>query len=378
MSDSDTTAQRDSTRDEYTVRQYESDDREAFQALFETVFDQPFSDEMFDWKFERNPYVSHVPILIAEIKEEVVGARGFLARRVQAGDTTILALEATDAMVHPDHRQRGVYAQLVDYTIERYADSEALLRFSFPNQYSLPGTLKRGAQLVGTIPTYYRLQNPAALLGPANDTLSTRFARRLGSSLAQGYLAVRDRIRAEATDTVIIRRHTEMPATELGALYERSAPEVLHSVRDAEFYRWRFDNPEWDYDVYTAAQGDRLAGSMIVGTGRVDGAVVTRIADVLPMGRSAQTPALASLLATVTAEYGESDLIAAFSQSLPVALLDSYGFLSTHQLPLSRVSTATPMVVDLLSRDQSEWNVNGFDPTDQANWLLSYSDWDTA
>jgi GNAT superfamily N-acetyltransferase len=378
MGNTDTGRQRDSESDAYAVGQYDPDDRESFQALFETVFDQPFSAEMFEWKFERNPYLSHVPILLAEANGEIVGARGFLARRVRAGDRIVVAPEATDAMVHPDHRHQGVYARLVESTVERYADSEATLRFSFPNRLSLPGTLKQGARLVGTIPMYYRLQNPAACLESSDDALSTRLARRIGGPLARGYLGARDRIRSASSDGVVIRRHTEIPATDLGALYERSAPEVLHTIRDEEFYRWRFDNPEWDYDSYTAVQGGQVVGGMVLGTGRMNGAVVTRIADVLPIGRSARTPALAGLLETALPEYEESDLIAAFGQAMPPALLKSYGFLSDHRLPLSRVTDATPMVVDRLSHDRSEWKVNGFDPTEQTNWLLSYSDWDTA
>lgn len=80
MGNTDTGRQRDSESDAYAVRQYDPDDRESFQALFETVFDQPFSAEMFEWKFEPNPYLSHVPILLAEVNGEIVGARGFLAR----------------------------------------------------------------------------------------------------------------------------------------------------------------------------------------------------------------------------------------------------------------------------------------------------------
>jgi GNAT superfamily N-acetyltransferase len=374
----DTGRQRDSESGAYTVRHYEPADREGFQALFETVFDQPFPDEIFGWKFERNPYLSDVPLLIAEANGKVVGARGFLARRVRAGDRTVIAVEATDAMVHPDHRHRGVYERLVEYTIERYADSETALRFSFPNRLSLPGTLKQGARFVGTIPTYYRLQNPAAFFRSADDAPRIRLARRIGRPLAQGYLGARDRIRSASNNAVIVRRHTEIPAADLGALYERTAPGVLHTVRDEEFYRWRFENPEWDYDSYTAVQGGQVVGGMVLGTGQMNGAVVTRIADVLPMGRSARTPALKRLLETALPEYKESDLIAAFGHAMPPALLDTYEFLSDHRPPLSWVTNSTPMVVDHLSHNHSEWTINGFDPIERTNWLLSYSDWDTA
>lgn len=363
----------------YTVRRYEPGDRNGFQALFETVFGRAFTDRVFEWKFERNPYVSHAPILLAETGGEIVGARGFLGHRIRAGDRTVLGLQATDAMVHPDHRGRGVYGRLVEYTAEYYADREATLRFSFPNRQSLPGNLKHGARIVGTVPTYYRIRNPAALLG-SNDVPGAPVTSRIGAALARRYLAARERLAPNADDSVAIERHTDPPASDLGSLYERNVPDALHTVRDAVFYGWRFENPEWEYTTYTAVRGETIVGSVVAGTQRRDGALITRLADVLPIGGGTRNrnAVLARLLGAVITDHRRSDLIAAFGDGVPRGLLGGYGFLSDHRLPLSRASTRTPMVIRPLSSDPSDWSTNGFDVTDRESWMLSYSDWDTS
>lgn len=124
----------------YTVRRYERGDCEGFKSLFEAVFDEPFTEAAFEWKFEHNPHVSEIPIMVAESGGEVVGARAFLGHRIRANDRTVLALQGTDAMVHPDHRRQGIYGRLVEYTSEFYADREETIRFTFPNGCPSPGT----------------------------------------------------------------------------------------------------------------------------------------------------------------------------------------------------------------------------------------------
>ncbi|PSP75011.1 hypothetical protein BRC86_04525 [Halobacteriales archaeon QS_3_64_16] len=363
------------TSDTYTIREFKPGDREGFRALFEMVFERPLSRETFEWKFERNPYISHVPILIAEANGTIVGARAFLARRLRVGEGTVLALEGTDVMVRPDHRRQGIYTRLSESALKRYADSEAALWFGFANQISFRGNLDHSVRLTDAVPTYYRLQDPTALLS-STDSIWTRLVSRIGAPLVRSYLGVRDRTRSESSDAVSVHRHAEIPAEALGALYERTTPDMLHTVRDASFYRWRFGNPEWDYTAYTAIQGGRVVGGTVVGTQSVGGTTTTRIADVLPMGRSARTPAIKGVLEAAIADHEDSDLIAAFGTAVSPALLDSYGFLSNCRPPLFWVAAANSMVVHSLVSGQPEWNLDGFDPSDRSNWLLSYSDWD--
>lgn len=362
---------------EYDIRHYEAADRDEYQELYGTVFGSELSDAVLDWKFEQNPYVSRVPIIIAETNGTIVGSRAFVGQKFRANGRSVLGLQGTDAMVHPDHRRRGVYSQLVEYTVEYYTERDDAVRFTFPNQRSLPGNLKHGARLVDTVPTYYRIQNPTALLDGSIDASVERLIELVGTPLARGYLGARELFRSDRTNEVTLHRHTEMPAKALASLYERTAPERIHTVRDEAFYRWRFDNPRWEYTVYTASQDGTPVSALVVGTRTMDGAVVTRLADILPVGGTPHRKALAQLLAAVLPEYRESDLIAAFGSSVPRSLLAAAGFLSDKRPPLSAVTTPTPMVVRSFLADES-WNLDGWALTDLDSWMLSYSDRDSS
>jgi len=73
------TRKRTATR--YTVRTFESDDRSAFLSLYESVFGHQRNADWFRWKFSENPYVDHVPILVAIEDGVPVGFRSFSPRR---------------------------------------------------------------------------------------------------------------------------------------------------------------------------------------------------------------------------------------------------------------------------------------------------------
>lgn len=242
---------------------------------------------------------------------------------------------------------------------------------------SLPGNLKGGARLAGTVSTYYRIQNPIALLD-ADGEGATRLVGRLATPLAQRYFRARDRRASTRRANLPVQRHTDVPAEALGSLYERTVPDALHTVRNEAFYRWRFENPAWNYTAYTATRGETVVSSVIAGTRHHDGMTETRLTDALPMGGGVRDGALAGLLGAVVADHRDSDVISAFGDGVPHELLRRHGFLSDHGPALSLVSTTTPMVVSLLSGGRATWQVNGFDAADRANWLLSYCDWDTS
>lgn len=362
----------------YQIRHYEPSDREGYQSLYEEVFDYYIPDEKLDWKFVHNPYADHTPIIVAETDGQIVGSRAFVGHQIRAGDQTVRAFQGTDAMVHPDHRQRGVYSRLVKYTTEYYENEEQALRFTFPNKQARTGNLKHGARLVGSVPTFFRIQNPAAMLSSSTDAHVSRLAEQFGTPIMNGYFTVRDRLASTPAEAVTIDRHTDIPADALGSLYEKQTPDGLHTVRDESYYRWRFNNPSWEYVAYTARREDTLVGSMVVGTTTRNGAIVTRLADVLPIGERTHNPVLAYLLETALAEYRDSDVIAAFGRGVSRSLLTSYGFFPDDRLPLSRFTADTEMVIRPFSSADSRWWLDDKELTNEANWLLEYSDHDTS
>ncbi|MGM0606680.1 MAG: GNAT family N-acetyltransferase, partial [Halobacteriota archaeon] len=142
---------------EYTIRPFEDRDRKGFFRLFEHTFGQKKSDEWFEWKYVDNPYVDHVPMYVAELEGELVGARPFFALPIAREGWIGLALQPGDTMVHADHRGQGLFTRMTEAALETYVDSDVDLIFNFPNAKSGPGYRKMGWEVVDRIREFIRV-----------------------------------------------------------------------------------------------------------------------------------------------------------------------------------------------------------------------------
>ncbi|ELY92984.1 hypothetical protein C483_06630 [Natrialba hulunbeirensis JCM 10989] len=176
----------------YTVRPFRPSDRSAFLSLYEQVFDQERGTDWFRWKFERNPFVDHVPIIVAERDGELVGARSFFAQPIRNEETVFRAFQPCDTMVHSDHRRQGLFGRMNELALQRYtgqAQNPAFC-FNFPNEHSKQGNINHGWRDVGTVPMYYRPQDPSTVLravtGGTAGTEATEATESAGSIVTAG------------------------------------------------------------------------------------------------------------------------------------------------------------------------------------------------
>ncbi|GAB3664464.1 GNAT family N-acetyltransferase [Halopiger thermotolerans] len=362
--------------DPYTIRPYEPDDREDFLELYDQVLGDR-DDEWFRWKYEDNPYVDHVPMIVATHEGRVVGTKPSFALELRAGERTLRALQPADVMVHEDHRRRGLYSRTTERLKERYRDREADLFFNFPNEATLSGSLKHGWRIVEEVPTYYRVQRPDALVdGDGHGRLET--LATAARPLASAYFRARGRL-ADPPSDVVVRRFADVPVERFVDLYERAVPGTLHAHRDETFYEWRFENPKWTYDAYVASRdGEPIAG-VVAGTRTRDGTTETCLTDVVPLARTRERrDGLEAILARVVADRRDSALLAASGRAVGPDLLGKFGFRSDQSLPFSKVTQPTTQVTYPLADDGGhEWTVAGRAIADPSNWTVTFAEQDT-
>jgi len=363
----------DDDADPYTIRRYRPSDRADVVALYEQVFGGP-GDAWFSWKYENNPYVDHVPMTVGTYEGRVVATKPCLALQLRAGESTVLALQPADVMVHPDHRRNGLYSRTTELLKSVYADREPALFFNFPNEATLSGSLKHGWAVVSEVTTYYRVHRPAAMVdfedGPART-----LARSL-TPIARGYLGVRDAVGSVPT-SLAVERHDGVPVDALVAAYRRDRPEGLHALRDSRYYSWRFENPRWDYETYTAGHDRTAVGGMVVGTRQEDGRQIAAITDVVPLaGGENRHDLFAALLRRIVDDHADAGTIAIGGGVVPRDLLSAFGFLGDDAFPLARFASPTTQVAYSLTDDPGQVAA-GFDLTDPDSWSLSLSEQDT-
>lgn len=354
----------------YTIRLYEPDDKAEFLDLFETVFGGA-SEEWFRWKYLQNPYVSHVPMYVAEADGELVGARPYMTFRLRVGSATPLGLQTGDTMVHPDHQRKGLFTRMTRQSFEYYGDLEdQVLTFSVPNALSRPGYVKLGCHVVGSLPAQYRLVNPAAMTDGPLSVLATA-----ASPITKRLLAAWD-VRAKTPAEVTVSQYDEIPIERFADLYERAIPEGIHALRDERFYGWRFDRPDWSYTAYTASESGETTAGAIVGIGDRNGAETVALTETVPLaGGENRNRGIRSILDRVVSRHDDVDTIVARRGAIPQPILREYGFLPDDRLPLSAVSTPTKLITRIFDgTDDPPWTLEGRDLRILENWSLSLAE----
>ena len=375
--DSDTTA----SQGEYVIRKYRPGDVEGIMELDRVVWERDRRPAWFMWKYVRNPYVEEVPVFVAERDGQIVGARPLMAFQIRSGEQTRTALQPADTMVHPDHRQRGLFTRMTELAIETYESRHPGFFFNFPNRQSWPGYEKLDWRSVAPRVTYYRVERPSAFLGgiPVRRALGWMIDQSAGA-----YVQAR-RVAANGADDELdvgVERVIGTPIDRIEDLYELAIPDEFHANRSAEFLKWCFSSPAWTRQTYVATSGgEDVAG--IVSRTRINesGTVITQIIDMLPLvGGAQRRAAIRQLLNAMIADHRRTDVFSVASATVPPELLTSLGFLPDDRLPLSRltsndVSLAT-RPFDVEAPDAWTWNGRRLDRSD--NWLLSFVERDTA
>lgn len=326
----------ETTRDgvEYVIRWYEPGDGPGFCELFEAV---GWADRDVRW-FERlyidNPYVDHVPLVVAEAAGKIVGARPFAAYRVRVGEATELALLTRDTMVHPDHQRRGLFTSMTERALQRYVPGEPAFAFSHSNANSRPGYRNMGWRYVDSRDKFVRLQDAASFVSSRTRESIGRFLAPAAAAVARGYLRVRDR-RTSPTDVTVEERPT-VPSEQLASVYDRRPPDAIHPVRDSEFYRWRFSVPGHDScRTYVATRDGEPVAGIVVSGGQGERTWLD-IEDVVPMAGGDQWRRdLDAILGRILAEHRDAELVRFTDGIVPRDLLRTRGFVHVETFPLS-------------------------------------------
>lgn len=371
----------ETTAKSYRVRPYEPRDRERMLALYTEVFgEQP--DGWFDWKYLDNPATDEPVIFVAEEDGELVGARPTLPLEMQVGTERRLAVVLVNPMVHPDHRRRGIFSRMAEYSREHLGEREPSIAIGFPGEEVKDALVKRHSTfaldvgVVAPTPTHLRIQNPGTLVATKTDDERYRTLGRATTPLATGYLAVRDALAPSSSDLTVCR-HADPPIDALVSLADESPPDRVRVARDETFYRWRVADPSYEYATYTAHRGDRLLAAVVVGdpTVRTVSARSVHVTETLPLGGGdrEQANALSQLLGRAASDYADADMLMAAGAATPERLLRGRGFHSNTSPPLSMVTESEYLVArPLTEAEVRDWTVGGVDVSNAENWQYSY------
>jgi hypothetical protein len=230
----------------------------------------------FEWKYERNPYVSAPLVYLAVNRGAVVGMRGFLGMRWEAGlpAQTLTGLCAEDLVIAPGHRNRGLIPRIMGAAFEDLVHQGHEYAFSLSaGPVTYVSSLAAGWRAAGSG------RPMCAGAWPWHLAAKLSVARSLVRRVQRASHGKVDRVfRSFAgTDPGEVGRclqknpgnHLgvsfvfEPPLDAMSELVERIGTDGrIRHVRNRTYFEWRFQNPRSRY------------GFLIYGSGSLEGYLV--------------------------------------------------------------------------------------------------------
>jgi GNAT superfamily N-acetyltransferase len=362
----------------YEIVRYRPDLREGVLRLQTHLWglDRSLNEANLAWRHEQNPYRREPLIFLGLCAGEVVGMRGFVATRWEAGSPTetFEALYTTDFAIAPEHRDRGLVSQMMETAFrelrdEPYAYAVNLSAGRVTHLASLASGWKRAGLME---PVGRRCLRAAALLRvrgrlsriPLVGGSAARLAVRASGALAPFSRLDRKQARRQGRLGPGVTIGRAARCEEMAELVSRLPFDGrIRHVRDERFFAWRFRNPFRSYRFFYWDE-ERLEGYLVLQTGRP------------PLGRvhvvdwEARDESVLSGLLDAVFECGRYPELVAWSAAIPLAarsLLVQSGF-----EPVDREKTARgfPCVLVRPIREQhaEDWTVAGRSLIDPANW----------
>ena len=298
------------------------------------------SPEFFRWKHHSGPFGPSV-MLVAELEGRIVGLRAFMRWRLRSGGRTLSAVRAVDTATHPDHQRTGVFSRLTRTALDSLEGVD--LVFNTPNPQSLPGYVKLGWRVTGTLPVAVRVRRPL------------RFARRMAWGGGGDRPPAAPPVAAEPAAEAL----ADAEATSLLLADACAGDAGLTTPRDPEYLGWRYASaPGLDYRAVVEERSGRLRGLAIFRVrrrGRLWESAVTELI-ALPGERAVAR----RLLHRVSKAARVDHVICAFpAATAPLSTGARAGFLPTRRGPTLAVKPLRPVSPD---------------PGDLRSWSLSVGD----
>ena len=308
----------------YAITRYRPELRPGLLALRRHLFpgDETRNASYFKWKHEDNPYSDGPVAYVALDGGEVVGARAFQGARWCLGTRGGTAdwLVACDLIVHPAHRGKRLFHQVMGYALADLADRGhgCIVNWS-ANPVNYGASLRSGWRLILPYATW-RLETPrvrrARRLAERLGRLplawrAGRVVRRLASHQGFGALESAWSRRPSAEP---LRLEPEPLPDAMGELVEAVGSPLIQHVRDATYYRWRFRNPRSDYR-FVFWKESRLEGFLVL-----QAAQGSRAADLRVVDWEASRPEILEAMLSRLARDGGYDSLALWTATLPAAV----------------------------------------------------------
>ena len=243
------------TQDIHIIR-YKQEHREDALELLKHLWndlDETRQRELFTWRYLNNPFTTNPVIYLAMHKNLVVGFRGFVVHHFVKGLAEPFPVYSpADTIIHPEYRGKRLFYRLNHSFFEDFQfsgkDKGIILNLS-SNEQSTPLNLKQGWQATDGLKRFglrFSLRNALLIRSGLGDAEWPKTSSIQG----RGF-------QIEVGDT--------LRTAELAGFHLKIRPSNrITPLRDASFYRWRYDYESGCYRFVYHYQHGELTGYLVI------------------------------------------------------------------------------------------------------------------
>jgi len=102
-------------KDKIKVKEFSKEDKASIIEILSYLLEglnEAQRTELFEWRYEKNPYQNKPLILLAYSENLLVGFRAYLVQYFAINEKKITVISPADTIIHPDYRRRGIISML--------------------------------------------------------------------------------------------------------------------------------------------------------------------------------------------------------------------------------------------------------------------------
>ena len=235
------------------------------------------NEAYFQWKYEQNPYTQTPLIYLALTDGKVVGMRGFYGAQWHVGSPSQVApcVCAGDLVIAPEHRNRGLFTQIMNAACQDLANSGCKYLFNFSaGPVTQLGSLSMGWRSTGALHSMrWKTTNMV------NSKCEQTKVQTSSSGTTNNPLLRFDRSDSRPPGESHVNLATAPRPQAMASLVERTGRDGrLSHDKGQRFFEWRFKNPLSNYR-FLFWDGSELEGYIVLQSSRKRDSSTVNIVD---------------------------------------------------------------------------------------------------
>lgn len=326
----------------------------------------------FDWKYHQNPYSDSPLIYLALQSGQVVGMRGLMgaAWQTREGGQPFVVPCAADVVIHPQHRNQGLFEQLTQAALQEAANR------GYPYALNLSAGRVTTISLLGlgwrSAGRIHIMQwcNPTRKAPTTLTGRGIRFLKRkaLGEPHVFHSLDSHEGKRSLGTVGSITIQKTPRPKEMCELAVRVKGVQGLRHKVEPHYYAWRFQNPLAGYR-FLFWNDARLEGFLVLQTSVNQTRKWIALVD-----WEAANEQIWSDLVKAAIDLGQFNELRIWSNNLPEeakTILFDLGFLDLNEQASLKLNPPTILVTPTAEGlDPQEWALGGRSLLDLTQWNL--------